>query len=189
MTENTPILWTDSYGDEHELLPVGTEVTYVGLEDHHSDLDNETAVITGHDLNDTTPYEIRFTNIERMASPEMIWKAPATPAPSDSATAGAETTGAVERAGRAIWEHDNGHTAWPPRDPMEIGPAEDAGRAALAAALSDPDDALAQAMNIADGRFQGRVSPSWEALSAAGKRFYRFQVAAIRTHMLGGEGA
>lgn len=46
-----------------------------------------------------------------------------------------EVTTAVERAGRAIWEHDNGHTTWPPRDPLEIGPSEDAARAALAAAL------------------------------------------------------
>lgn len=43
--------------------------------------------------------------------------------------------GLVEKAGRAIWEHDNGHTTWPPRDPLEIGPAEDAARAALAAVL------------------------------------------------------
>lgn len=41
----------------------------------------------------------------------------------------------VEKAGRAIWEHDNGHTTWPPRDPLEIGPSEDAARAALAVAM------------------------------------------------------
>jgi len=44
------------------------------------------------------------------------------------------TDEAIEKAGRAIWEHDNGHTTWPPRDPLEIGPAEDAARAALEAA-------------------------------------------------------
>jgi hypothetical protein len=78
VTTPGPILWTDSFGDEHELLPVGTEVTYCGIEDHHSDLDNERAVITGHDLADSTPYEIRFMDVERMASPDHIWR-PTTP--------------------------------------------------------------------------------------------------------------
>jgi len=48
------------------------------------------------------------------------------------------------------------------------------------------EDELAQVMNAADGRFQGRISPSWEALSEEGRTFYRFQVEAVKAWLTGG---
>ena len=51
----------------------------------------------------------------------------------------------------------------------------------------DDVDGLANAMNQADGAAQGRVSPSWEVLSPAGKAFYRAQVETVRAYLLDGD--
>lgn len=64
---------------------------------------------------------------------------------------GPEVTPAVQRSGRAIWQHDNGHTTWPPRDPLEIGPAEDAAQAALDAALDVEEMATEADRHYASG--------------------------------------
>jgi hypothetical protein len=59
-------------------------------------------------------------------------------------------------------------------------------RDALASLAQHRDD-IAQVMNQQDGAYQGRVSPSWEGLSEAGKAFYRSQVDAVLAFITGNE--
>lgn len=95
-------------------------------------------------------------------------------------------TAAVKRAGRAIWEHDNGHTTWPPRDALEIGPTEDAARAGLAAALDVEEMALE--MFVAEsGQEDESARRIWRdaAKQSPIKNYWRAIAFAVRTAILG----
>lgn len=97
---------------------------------------------------------------------------------------GPEVTAAIERAGRAIWEHDNGHTTWPPRDPLEIGPCEDAARAALTTALDVGE--MARAIDAWAFRDHTNNSVHMQDQCAARRNVATLAAQRIRATILGG---